>query len=558
MPFVNPYNFISLKQGHKQSMESYIKDEKLTGKLVCRLIAKTPMIIPDHAEKGKQVYNGKNYDAYPFMTVDGKPMVPGSSIRGVVRSVFEAMTNSCVRTNDDYYFSSRTGAPKRPGLLEKTAAGWILHEAERYSARDVTLSDADRVKFNHAPDSNGKEYVNSLSGPYDGYVLKMNIFEGTRKGKPYKSAHSVFMQKKGGFSRKMEPIWITIFEENIKKCVDTEVDDEESIKKETVFYARKYSQRFAQLKCGEKIPVWYEWANGNYYFAPSQISRNVYTRKPKDFLEDLGLQPCQTRSKLCDACALFGFAGEGKDAEAMGSRVRFSDAWCKSATPKLSYTENPLSILSSPKSSSLEFYLRLPGARFYTADSDKVTLAGRKFYWHHPNGFVPGKWPVSKEPKQTSFMQSVAAGAEFYFDVYFDGISQDQLNQLYTALTFGENEGDQFCHKLGHGKPLGFGSAKIAVEKAVVRSFEGDKYREIEAKLTAIELPEDNELRIMVKRTAMQGRIIDYPRTTPKGDIYQWFSGNHFLSNNENKREYYQFLKPIPDKQELLPGRKSK
>ena len=59
MPFVNPYNFISLQPGNKQPLDFYIqKGETLTGKLACRLTARTELIIPDHEHR---VVDGAGY-----------------------------------------------------------------------------------------------------------------------------------------------------------------------------------------------------------------------------------------------------------------------------------------------------------------------------------------------------------------------------------------------------------------------------------------------------------------------------------------------------------------
>ena len=40
-------------------------------------------------------------------------------------------------------------------------------------------------------------------------------------------------------------------------------------------------------------------------------------------------------------------------------------------------------------------------------------------------------------------------------------------------MNLGENDiGGKYCHKLGHGKPLGFGSAKMVIEKCMIRKCE--------------------------------------------------------------------------------------
>lgn len=71
----------------------------VTGYYQCRLITATPFAIPDTDMKNS-----------PFIRVNDRLTIPGSSLRGVFRSIYEAVTNSCVmRSNRDDEW--RTKAP---------------------------------------------------------------------------------------------------------------------------------------------------------------------------------------------------------------------------------------------------------------------------------------------------------------------------------------------------------------------------------------------------------------------------------------------------------------
>lgn len=77
-----------------------------------------------------------------------------------------------------------------------------------------------------------------------------------------------------------------------------------------------------------------------------------------------------------------------------------------------------------------------------------------------------------------STMELVMPGARFGFDVYYDGITQEQLGKLMWCLHFGENqEKGNLCHKFGHGKPLGLGSAKITIVEKAERVFKNGSYQ---------------------------------------------------------------------------------
>lgn len=554
MKYVNPYNFISLSQeGIKKDIKDYTEKEDLyTGKLICRLVAKKPILLPDHEKKDQKWGKDKEgkkveYEEYPFMTIGGQPMIPGSSLRGVIRSTFEAITDSCMFINDNYYFFSRTGEAKQAGLLEKTGTGWRLHRAIRYADKNNKITSdiktGDKVKFCGYEESN-KKYVSSLNSSKDvrmGYVLKMNRFRNS-KSKKF-SSYSIFekIEKEAPLIELAEShILIQTFYENIKKYVENEQErnkkknEPKKSDKPAVFYKDKLEH----LKDGEMIPVWYQNSGDQYYLALSQLSRNVYVKKPKDILPE-SFKRCNSRRHVCPACALFGFTGEEKasmngvclleNESGVGSHIRFSDAW-SGMEDILSKESVLLPILSSPRSSSLEFYLR-HDTDFYHADSEGVALSGRKFYWHHPD-FDVNKLQPDHDPNLTAYMHYVKEGAVFDFEVYFDEITREQLNQLYTALSYGDNNPDgTLCHKIGHGKPLGFGSVKITVEKVIMRTFSvngNETTYDVDfnglSKVVSVLVPEEVKIAADFKYKYIQGKTIDYPRNN--GCIYGWFSKN--------------------------------
>ena len=99
--FVNPYNFVS--SDFSQKTKADLKKEKYTGVLKCHLITKTPVAIPGEIIEETRVEEKLNqmHKTYEFFNYgEGKYVIPGSSIRGAVRSVYEAITDSCYVTAD--------------------------------------------------------------------------------------------------------------------------------------------------------------------------------------------------------------------------------------------------------------------------------------------------------------------------------------------------------------------------------------------------------------------------------------------------------------------------
>lgn len=157
--YINPYNFIPYggNVDRKQRNEETASEPLLTGEIKCSLTVKTPLAIPD-AEERFMSKECKDHYIYPFMTAGGVPIIPGSELRGMVRNVFETITNSCFSIINCNTLSKRDGDPlPEAGLLQWAAASgeWKLYEADRRSYFTPSTLKAAKARL----DSQGKEYV---------------------------------------------------------------------------------------------------------------------------------------------------------------------------------------------------------------------------------------------------------------------------------------------------------------------------------------------------------------------------------------------------------------
>ena len=104
-----------------------------TGKLICTLKTKTPLIIPD---SGRPKLNPENnHNSYDFFNLNNKICIPGSEIKGMISSVFEAITNSCMRIFDEKKRLSWRMKPKGadnknkyPGRIKKEDDNLYVYE----------------------------------------------------------------------------------------------------------------------------------------------------------------------------------------------------------------------------------------------------------------------------------------------------------------------------------------------------------------------------------------------------------------------------------------------
>lgn len=116
---INPYNFVPLGTGPDRSQgypgRSQFRSNSFSGTLECRLLALSPLISVDH--RTSSTYELKNQDGTRILVSSGRrqgqpwnpikvfrflrnsrqqPMIQAASLKGMVRSVYEAMTDACL------------------------------------------------------------------------------------------------------------------------------------------------------------------------------------------------------------------------------------------------------------------------------------------------------------------------------------------------------------------------------------------------------------------------------------------------------------------------------
>ncbi len=539
--FINPYTFIPVNKGIKQDYEDYFKETLLSGKICCTLTTRTQIAVCDKIRE-------QDFD---FFKVDGKAVIMGSSLRGTIRSIYEALTDSCLSSTnaeDEDYFSSRLNK-KDTGLIERIGDDYFLYQATRFKDEDnfqlgkyktgdiVGFSDYSKKGRN----GNIQYFKLEESSNRKGYVHKVNRL--------MKNKDSIF--EKTGKPVKISERSILLLEENISRYEPKNGKIPEN-----------YRTQFKKMKKGEALlPVWYYKEKGNYYFAPSQMSRAVFFRQPVDFLKEKNLNPCNTAESVCEACALFGIVRQGENNSgsfAKASRIRFSDAICEDKN----CFDKKIKILSgSPRLSSFEFYLNSIDEQYH-ADSPNVKIAGRKYYWHHNDKTIKSSANNGNE-NMIYQVELVKPKSVFRFEVYFDRIPETALKKLLFAITLGENTADSpHCHKVGHGKPIGLGSAKIIADSVKVRTFSDGLYLEDDyiwnpeelRKVFANQKNVDSVLKV-TDFNAVNGKDIQYPTTNPDGgEIFKWFSENRKILRSFGKpMKYYCKLPSLKDSDQHLP-----
>jgi CRISPR-associated protein (TIGR03986 family) len=214
-------------------------------------------------------------------------------------------------------------------------------------------------------------------------------------------------------------------------------------------------------------PCFYLLHEGKLVFlGPTLFFRVPYEKSTLDFVP-----PGLTGGERLDLCeSLFGTV----DPQPRHGRVSFDDAVMepldRGASPFLGGPNDGRrtpGILSAPKPTSFQSYLVQPdgtGERrdmkgYSSRTPQETVLRGFKRYWHRG---PPARVDLAEEPPavddtQHTVIRPVRAGVVFRGRVRFENLCPLELGALLAALELPEG-----CrHQLGLGKPLGLGSVRL-------------------------------------------------------------------------------------------------
>lgn len=508
---VNPYSFVPLggpvrsaPGGHAQ-----LADGALCGQLVVTLRARTSLRIGSGqtSDEGVQLFARDRH---------GAVVVPGSSFKGAVRFIHEALTDSCLRVvdmNSSPVHRDQPGANTGLSLAVVTQTGKLDGEqiptAVRLCDRGVQILAAspsgapvvlkapqgvhtwrtgdhlDVTGFGKAANHGLFETATAVK-PGGQWVLLITDIPATRK------KHPIYFV--AGHVSPGEDMEVTRSAQiSLRRALSGTDDVRPAVRKDGGDFALVSSlhgapdaweraRSFHQLIPG--MPVWVRHSGGVVTDVKlSQIWRGSRSGRMSERVGDA--QPCEDPASLCPSCQIFGSAGEqdenvgaDKRQSSYGGHVRFEDLAVRGpvTTSTLSVTQ-----LQSPKPTAGQFYLtnaadgdyaerrvEAPPSNWGSRLDDRGArqIRGRKFYWattsRGPHGARAHR---STAGEAGDCVEVVNEGATFTGRVTFDGLTPQQLGGLIAALDPRRVwPGDDVVGRIGGGKPFGWGAIDVDVE----------------------------------------------------------------------------------------------
>ncbi len=529
--FINPYNFVSLG---KEKSPAFTGTGNHSGYINVELNVKDTIIIPG-CKKEEKLFDYYHYDG------ETNPVIPSSQVRGTIRNVYEALTNSCLSKIEECEITLRNGMKPqmKPYIMYYENGKWLLVEARVIRVKGNKKVDDSTLELNNRKFS-------ALQNVSCGMIKKN--FNEKNKATTYssfeifddstKSGKSILCigEKRNDGRRK-----VAVFEKMNKTPI--ELRDLE------VFYFKvnlegftdsKHKKLYLDAYKNKKAMAVYasnEFADGYYRISKSQIGRvpDFSGITEKEYSAHNGYQTCKEMNKLCPACSLFGTINGN---EKNNSRVRILDFKLKNNS---SYTiDKPIELVTlGPNISNPDFYTEKDNPWL----SEYARIRGRKFYWHFDKKhfFSLDMSEASSDTKCSYISLSKENEKPFVFEgkIYFENLNDLELKNLLLAISLG-NDG-KHGHKMGHGKPLGYGSVvpkitslffrSVNVDNLSIDSVEKDinsysfKWNDLMNKNSVQELEKMVRLNV-INEMMREDCCVGYPFINEKSKGFDWFMDN--------------------------------
>lgn len=532
-----PYNFVPLPERvlwtpkDPPAMDRYHPDRH-TGWIECKLTTASPLYVRaaleleeferslDEKAEGKlpwreQVRNKPDF----FYTEDRfRPVIPGSSLRGMLREMVEIVAFAKVQPvtkarlvyraigdttsfGQSYRQRLMHEDSKRhfthlmkAGYMEKDGYDWYIRPAQSIGGTTFARIWREDVPPN-LPGWHGCRNARQIwidPGPYEYKDVRRGFIKVKYSNVRRASASPGKGLVRGAWARSGE-----MFSKRFDMVVfpaDAKVEPIHVPDELVMAYREQLTQEQIDLLgrngvLRDQQPVFYLVEDGKLaFFGHTKMFRLPYPRSPLDFVP----RKLRSDSEVDLAEAMFGYVGLDVNEPSRAGRVFVSDAQVTDtqSCDEIWLTDNQDEvivprILSGPKPTTFQHYLvqQTPDAQpagktkngkpkykvvlshYASPTPDETVIRGHKLYWH--KGDVSRAQIEETEevgPKDTQHTQfkPVRSGVRFHFRIRFENLSPVELGALLWALRLpGSGE---YRHKLGMGKPLGLGAVKIESE----------------------------------------------------------------------------------------------
>lgn len=420
---------------------------------------------------------GKETD---FFSPAGKPMIPGSTLRGMVRSLFKIITAGAMRRNEDFtdrhlYFRCLM-APKSMSQIAELHDYYVSRMTTKVRGKNGERIDAKNTKsgFLFHKSVDGAYYISPCQeghismDEYEtqwkkiGKVSRVDWYDKDRTAYILTGKQSSKDHPKENIRYLYNPDWQT--EYPVPESVIQDYSDDKNRRGVDLINKTKDRKPNTNVKCGDEArrfanredidflaPCYFVLENDQVQaFGHGRWFRIPYRNSVGDRIDN-----CLEDENIVD----FTDAVFGRKALWAG-RVSFEDAQLQS--PPAYACKDYVIPLMKANPTSYQLYLKQsnqPPAHWDSPAAGEVR--GYKMYWHQQIGNNDWRTPYSKGLEQhTHEIHPLVKNNVFTGKIHFRNLTAVELGALLKVFQLG-NDNQDIVYKLGLGKSLGMGSVRI-------------------------------------------------------------------------------------------------
>lgn len=424
---------------------------------------------------------------------EGNPVIPGSSLKGMLRNHLDIATFAKMRQVDDQHLSYRdisTGKTEYAQEIHDTNAQayWIKFDpdAKRWQfkkAEHTVLFHADLNRYAHINIKNkdavpDKYHAYSLTQPAVPFRIGEQTMEGTKR-KPVKVECATDL---GQGAQQGIPVF-SGFRPGRKEYQDKRLNFSYLFyneAQENTDLPREEAQQLVTKLFNSHDPALVDYLKNHPHptfgipvFAREQAGKIValgFAKMPRKLYPQSIKQTVKSAQPLSESDAIFDlpellFGTLREQGFSLKSRVYFADATC---SLNQGFSDSNPVILGAPKASFLPNYIEQ-----HTGENPTTHTLN-----HYQKEAIPKGW--KRYPTQAQFNHSslpdnlkdkrdvqsqlelLAPDSQFAGKIVFHNLKRQEIGALLWALQFKDPEGKVFYHSLGHGKPLGAGAISFS------------------------------------------------------------------------------------------------
>lgn len=514
-----PYHFVPLSQwvyspdwAHLVSHDHPLQ-EGVDGIIEFDLTNLTPLLVGADSDRIDE------HPAYVHWARDphGSPIIPGSSLKGMLRNVLEIASFAKFSETDDPQFSfrdiSNTDTPYSKTLKDTDLqTGWLKYNAESKAwlftpCQHIVLFSDDIERFTNIKIPNEShlgalDKYQKFQKLWLAYTLRFSLSEtlpfslsertlqGT-KGKPVTVAcakleraaelegYPVFLGYRPGEKKyqneRLNFHYLFYRASNESQCWDS---TESTLRISRMFDAHNeqlvnYLKHSAYPSMGIPLFVRKHKQSGKILaMGLAKMPRMPYEKSVGDLLSQQ--QKALNSASIFDLPGLM-FGTLSHSGFSLKSRVAIGDALC--LENKGTAKSTPV-ILGQPRASYLNAYLEQSQQQDQVSELKGYTTGSKIAGWkRYPaqqafNAHLPND--LQNKTSVQSTLELMQPGSRFTGRIVFHNLKPVELGALLWVITptLNEKETKDFCHSLGHGKSLGAGAVQLTARLARTRGLE--------------------------------------------------------------------------------------